>query len=96
MDSFGPPEIMRILAVTDALGLHREAMRIPLWTKGKGEILVKGNRLEISGLNNSYLWDRKDLRTMELVRVNCTDGIQGPGEGGIDCGLRCPTSCPMP
>lgn len=39
---------MRILAVTDQLGFHREAMRIPLWTKGKGEVLVKGNRLEIS------------------------------------------------
>jgi hypothetical protein len=48
MDSIGPPEIMRILAVTDSLGFHREAMKIPLWTKGKGEILVKGQRLEIS------------------------------------------------
>ncbi|HZE97316.1 MAG TPA: hypothetical protein VE981_09840 [Planctomycetota bacterium] len=48
MDSVGPPEIMRILAVTDSLGFHREAVKIPLWTKGKGEILVKGQRLEIS------------------------------------------------
>jgi hypothetical protein len=48
MDSVGPPEIMRILAVTDALGFHREAVKIPLWTKGRGEILVKGQRLEIS------------------------------------------------
>jgi len=47
MDSVGPPEIMRILAVTDSLGFHREAIKIPLWTKGKGEILVKGQRLEI-------------------------------------------------
>lgn len=48
MDSIGVPDIMRILAVTDALGFHREAIKIPLWTKGKGEILVKGQRLEIS------------------------------------------------
>ena len=48
MDAVGPPEIMRILAVTDALGFHREAIKIPLWTKGKGEILVKGQRMEIS------------------------------------------------
>ncbi len=48
MDSVGPPETMRILAVTDALGFHREAIKIPLWTKGKGEILVKGQRMEIS------------------------------------------------
>jgi hypothetical protein len=39
---------MRILGVTDALGFHREAIKIPLWTKGKGEILVKGQRMEIS------------------------------------------------
>jgi hypothetical protein len=48
MDGVGFPEIMRILAVTDSLGFHREAVKIPLWTKGKGEILVKGQRLEIS------------------------------------------------
>jgi hypothetical protein len=54
MDSFGPPEIMRILAITDVLGFHREAMRIPLWTKGKGEILVKGNRLEICAPESDF------------------------------------------
>jgi len=48
MDSVGPPEIMRILAVTDALGFHREAVSIPLWTKGKGEISVRGQRLQIT------------------------------------------------
>ena len=48
MDSFGQPEILRILAVTDALGFHREAVVVPLWTKGKGEILVRGQRLQIS------------------------------------------------
>jgi len=48
MDSVGLAEIMRILDVTDQLGFHREAVKIPLWTKEKGEILVKGQRLEIS------------------------------------------------
>ncbi len=48
MDSVGPPQIMRILAVTDALGFHREAVAIPLWTKGKGEIRVRGSKLEIT------------------------------------------------
>ena len=48
MDSVGPPEIMRILAVTDALGFHREAVVVPLWTKAKGEILVRGQKLQIS------------------------------------------------
>lgn len=52
MDNFGPPEIMRILAVTDALGLHREAMQIPLWQRGAGEIVVKGQRLQITAPEN--------------------------------------------
>jgi hypothetical protein len=48
MNSFGPPEIMRILAVTDGLGFHREAVAIPLWTRGKGEIRIRGQKLEIT------------------------------------------------
>jgi hypothetical protein len=48
MDAVGPPEIFRILAVTDSLGFHREAVVVPLWTKGKGEILVRGAKLQIS------------------------------------------------
>jgi hypothetical protein len=48
MDSVGPPEIMRILAVTDALGFHREAVMVPLWTKGKGEITLRGQKLQIT------------------------------------------------
>jgi hypothetical protein len=55
---------------------------------------VGGDKIDLSGLNNSFLWERQGLRTIELVKVNCEDGKQGPGEAGIDCGLRCPTTCP--
>lgn len=49
MDSVGPPEIMRILGVTDTMGFHRESVVVPLWTKGKGEIRVaRGTKLEIT------------------------------------------------
>jgi len=48
MDSVGPKEILRILQVTDALGLHREAVTVPLWTSGAGELKVKGARLEVT------------------------------------------------
>ena len=48
MDSVGPPEIMRILAVTDKLGLHREALAVPLWTEGKGGFQVKNGKLVIT------------------------------------------------
>ena len=48
MDSVGQPEILRILAVTDALGFHRESIGIPLGTYKKGEIKVSGQRLRIT------------------------------------------------
>ena len=54
MDSVGPPEIMRILAVTDALGFHREAVAVPLWTKAKGEILVRGQKLQITAPESDF------------------------------------------
>lgn len=55
---------------------------------------VKGDTIQISGKNNSYLWDRPGLRTIEMVRMNCNDGKAGPGELGVDCGLGCPNPCP--
>ncbi len=56
---------------------------------------VKGDKIEFSGLNNSFLWDRPGLRTIEMVRMNCNDGKLGPGELGVDCGLGCPNPCPQ-
>ena len=74
MDSVGPPEIMRILAVTDALGFHREAVSVPLWTRGKGEIRTRGAKLEISapaeGDFEAWLKALPDqLRSMDLSTV---------------------------
>ena len=57
-------------------------------------ICVQGDTLRISGMGNSYLFDRPGLRTIEMVRMNCNDGKPGPGEGGVDCGLGCPNPCP--
>ncbi len=49
MDAVGPPEIQKILAITDALGFHREAVVVPLWTDGAGKFrVIRGNRLEIT------------------------------------------------
>ncbi len=43
---FGPKEIMRILALTDGMSLHREAVRIPLWNQGEGSVrLVSGETI---------------------------------------------------
>ena len=57
-------------------------------------LCVQGDTMQLSGMFNSFLWDRPGLRTIELVRVNCEDGVQGPGEQGVDCGRGCPNACP--
>ena len=47
MDAVGPKEINRILTVTDAIGIHREAVRIPLGTEGEGRVTLAGTIVEI-------------------------------------------------
>jgi hypothetical protein len=42
LPTLGPQEMRRILAVTDALGLHRESVRIPLTPRGGGGLRVTG------------------------------------------------------
>jgi hypothetical protein len=58
----------------------------------------KGDHLEVTGKDGAYLFDFAGLRTMSLkkVVVNCADGVQGPGEDGIDCGGECPEDCMAP
>ena len=44
----GPQEMRRILAVTDALGIHRESVSIPLLPQGEGDVRVSPDgRVEI-------------------------------------------------
>jgi len=31
---------------------------------------------------------------LNFDRVNCDDGVQGPGEEGADCGFVCSAMCP--
>ena len=48
MQRIGAEEIRRILAVTDALGVHREAVSIPLLRQGDGsQRVTPAQRLEI-------------------------------------------------
>jgi hypothetical protein len=65
----------------------------PIAHFSQASVCVNGDTMQLSGLNNSFLWDRSGLRTIELVRVDCEDGKKGPGEEGVDCGLRCPRAC---
>jgi hypothetical protein len=48
MDRVGPREVQRILAVTDALHIHRESVAVPLAARGEGSLRVTpAGRLEI-------------------------------------------------
>jgi hypothetical protein len=47
-DWIGPKEIGRILEATDGLGLHREAVRVPLDAEGAGRTAIEGGRLVIT------------------------------------------------
>jgi hypothetical protein len=57
-------------------------------------LCVTDDKIKLSGKDNSFLWDRSGLRSVEMVRMNCNDGQKGPGELGVDCGLGCPNPCP--
>lgn len=46
-DWIGPKEIGRVLEVTDRLGLHREGVRVPLDTEGKGRVSVENGKLVV-------------------------------------------------
>lgn len=55
----------------------------------------KGGTLQLTGADGSYLFDEPGLRSMDLAgtTLDCTDGLQGPNEEGVDCGLACPMAC---
>jgi hypothetical protein len=57
----------------------------------------KGSSLELTGANGEYLFNEPGLRTLDLgsVMINCTDGVLGPGEEGVDCGAACGKACGM-
>lgn len=73
---FGPSEVLRILAVTDALGIHREAVRVPLDNHGDGGVrLVRnGQMIEIvapgEGDFDRWIADLPaKIRSLDLSRV---------------------------
>lgn len=47
MQTVPPKTIGRILEITDAAGLHREAVRIPLAPAGDGSVRVEGGVLHV-------------------------------------------------
>jgi hypothetical protein len=46
-DSIGPREIGRILGAVRALGIHPEAIRVPLDAEGAGSVKIEGGRLVV-------------------------------------------------
>jgi hypothetical protein len=51
--------------------------------------------LDLTGSDETPLFNQKSLRTLQMVKPSCTDGVQSLelGEQGIDCGGTCPTAC---
>lgn len=75
MSTFGPQEIKRILEVVDDLGLHREAVLVPLDTAGEGRVrLMEPGKVEIvapeEGDFESWVAGLRDrLLELDLSRV---------------------------
>ena len=46
-NSIGPREIGRILDAVRALGIHSEAIRIPLGAEGSGSVSITGGKLVV-------------------------------------------------
>jgi hypothetical protein len=69
---------------------HFDSAKAPPFQVNYG---IEGNTLNMNGYHRRPLLGIRGLRTLELARVICNDGIQGPGEDGIDCGPHC-MPCP--
>jgi hypothetical protein len=50
---------------------------------------VKGDKIEMTGHNGLQLFGRPNLRTLELQRASCSDGVQDGLEDGVDCCRAC-------
>ena len=56
MESVSPDTINRILAVTDAIGIHREAVRVPLAPSAEGSVRLAGaGKLEVVAAQQANL-----------------------------------------
>jgi len=75
MNRLGPPEIRSILAITDALGIHRESVRVPLTGRSEGGVRVtESSQLEIvaPAEGDVAAWIEtlpRSLATLDLSRV---------------------------
>jgi hypothetical protein len=51
--------------------------------------------LDLTGSNETPLFNQKSLRTLQMVAPSCNDGVESPeiGEEGVDCGGPCPIAC---
>ncbi len=52
-----------------------------------------GSTLDLTGQNETRLFNEGGVRTLRYRPSSCNDGIKGPSEEGIDCGGPCPNAC---
>jgi hypothetical protein len=79
LQPLAPLDIRRILAVTDALGVHRESVRVPIARRGTGSLRVtEAGHVEIVAPEGEELesWLAAlpgQLRALDLGRVRRVD-----------------------
>jgi hypothetical protein len=59
------------------------------------DFCVEANRLQLTGHNDSDLFNRTALKTLQFDLASCNDGVKtaSTGETGVDCGGSC-GACP--
>jgi len=60
----------------------------------ESDYCVNGNQLDLTGHDRTWVFNETGLRTLQLVRSTCEDGLRNQSEAGVDCGGTCPTACP--
>lgn len=56
---------------------------------------AQNGSLQLTGKDGAFLFNQSGVRTLDLgtTSINCGDGMQGPWEQGVDCGVVCKKSC---
>jgi hypothetical protein len=51
--------------------------------------------LDLTGADETWLFNQKSLRTLHMTNPSCNDGVQSAelGETGVDCGGQCGPDC---
>lgn len=84
MHLIGPKEISGVLSITDELGIHREAVRVPLDPAPGGRIAIEGGKVLIVFPSDDdpqiFLSELPDA----LAALPGIEGLKKADEAGLD------------